>query len=318
MSQETFAALGVSAESIAALERARHHQPLPDPVRVRSRRRSPAPTCSRSRRPARARRSPSAIPIVERIDARRRAPRGPRPRPDPRARRSRSSTSSRSLAHAARPPGRRRLRRRRLAAAGEARRATRTSSSPRPGRLEDLLDRRARRRSTRSRSSSSTRPTACSTWASSRRSTGSSRDLPRDRQTMFFSATLDGAVGELAAAYTRSPRAHRGRAAEPSTGPARSSTASSRSRHDAKVDALVELRDAERGRTLVFVRTKRGADRLVKKLGSREGRRGRDARRQDPEPARSARSRGFERGKVTRSSPPTSPPAGSTSTTSPT
>ena len=34
------------------------------------------------------------------------------------------------------------------------------------------------------------------------------------------------------------------------------------------MDALVEeLRDAERGRTLVFVRTKRGADRLVKRLG---------------------------------------------------
>jgi superfamily II DNA/RNA helicase len=35
-----------------------------------------------------------------------------------------------------------------------------------------------------------------------------------------------------------------------------------------KVDELVELLgDSERGRTLVFVRTKRGADRLVKKLG---------------------------------------------------
>src|SRR6476659_873317 len=29
--------------------------------------------------------------------------------------------------------------------------------------------------------------------------------LPRDRQTMFFSATLDGEVGELARAYTQSP-----------------------------------------------------------------------------------------------------------------
>ena len=32
----------------------------------------------------------------------------------------------------------------------------------------------------------------------------------------------------------------------------------------------MQLRDAERGRTLVFVRTKRGADRLVKRLRSRE------------------------------------------------
>src|SRR2546421_1960026 len=31
------------------------------------------------------------------------------------------------------------------------------------------------------------------------------RRLPRNRQTMFFSATLDGAVGELAHAYTNSP-----------------------------------------------------------------------------------------------------------------
>ena len=39
----------------------------------------------------------------------------------------------------------------------------------------------------------------------------------------------------------------------------------------AKLDHLVaQLRDGERGRTLVFVRTKRGADRLVKRLRSRE------------------------------------------------
>src|SRR3954469_10383037 len=31
------------------------------------------------------------------------------------------------------------------------------------------------------------------------------RRLPRNRQTMFFSATLDGPVGELARAYTNSP-----------------------------------------------------------------------------------------------------------------
>src|SRR3989442_1352090 len=31
------------------------------------------------------------------------------------------------------------------------------------------------------------------------------RRLPRNRQTMFFSATLDGEVGELARAYTNSP-----------------------------------------------------------------------------------------------------------------
>ena len=33
--------------------------------------------------------------------------------------------------------------------------------------------------------------------------------LPRQRQTMFFSATLDGKVGELARAYTTTRRASR-------------------------------------------------------------------------------------------------------------
>ena len=50
--------------------------------------------------------------------------------------------------------------------------------------------------------SSWTRPTACSTWASSRRSTASCGTVPANRQTMLFSATLDGGVAELARAYT--------------------------------------------------------------------------------------------------------------------
>src|SRR4051794_1108092 len=32
--------------------------------------------------------------------------------------------------------------------------------------------------------------------------------MPRDRQTLFFSATLEGATGKLAAAYTSNPRRH--------------------------------------------------------------------------------------------------------------
>src|SRR5436190_17084899 len=34
------------------------------------------------------------------------------------------------------------------------------------------------------------------------------RHLPKDRQTMFFSATLDGAVGRIAEVYTRKPIRH--------------------------------------------------------------------------------------------------------------
>jgi ATP-dependent RNA helicase RhlE len=90
--------------------------------------------------------------------------------------------------------------------------------------------------------------------------------MPRDRQTLFFSATLEGAAGKLAAAYTRNPRRHVHK-------PKVEKAAEVEHRfihlgHDAKIEALVgQLRDSERGRTLVFVRTKRGADRLVKRLG---------------------------------------------------
>ncbi|HEX8690182.1 MAG TPA: DEAD/DEAH box helicase [Solirubrobacterales bacterium] len=91
---------------------------------------------------------------------------------------------------------------------------------------------------------------------------------PAERQTLFFSATLEGATGKIAAAYTRNARRH-------------TQAASERGKADiehrflhldsqsAKLDRLVEqLRSDESGRTLVFVRTRRGADRLVKRLRS--------------------------------------------------
>jgi len=90
---------------------------------------------------------------------------------------------------------------------------------------------------------------------------------PADRQTLFFSATLEGAAGQLAKAYTRNARKHVHR-------PHAERKADVVHRfvhltHDGKLGALVtELRDEGRGRTLVFVRTKRGADRLVKRLGN--------------------------------------------------
>jgi ATP-dependent RNA helicase RhlE len=88
---------------------------------------------------------------------------------------------------------------------------------------------------------------------------------PRERQTMLFSATLDREVERLARAYTDEPRRHD----QPAEGRARGDVEHRFVAIDAatKLGALVgELRRPERGRTLVFVRTKRGADRLVKRL----------------------------------------------------
>ena len=95
------------------------------------------------------------------------------------------------------------------------------------------------------------------------------RRLPRKRQTMFFSATLDGEVAELARAYTSN--AGRFDAQLPSE------REQGDTEHrfvgvtaDTKVDKLVEILGHDDGLTLVFVRTKRGADRLVQKL-TRQG-----------------------------------------------
>ncbi len=91
------------------------------------------------------------------------------------------------------------------------------------------------------------------------------RRLPRNRQTMFFSATLDGAVGKLAHAYTNSAsQFETGQIAE-DPGEIEHQFVSVTA--DTKVETLVEHLRAADGLTLVFVRTKRGADRLVQKLG---------------------------------------------------
>ncbi len=92
---------------------------------------------------------------------------------------------------------------------------------------------------------------------------------PDERQTLFFSATLEGATGKIAAAYTRDARRHT--QAQSERGKAdiehRFLHVDSQS---TKLDHLVEqLGDDDSGRTLVFVRTKRGADRLAKRLRAR-------------------------------------------------
>jgi superfamily II DNA/RNA helicase len=95
------------------------------------------------------------------------------------------------------------------------------------------------------------------------------RACPSERQTLFFSATLDGEAGRVARSYTTDPVLHE-------HGPtARRAAEDIEHRfhplHGAdRMQALIEQLAAERGLALVFVRTKHGADRLVKRL-SREG-----------------------------------------------
>ena len=93
------------------------------------------------------------------------------------------------------------------------------------------------------------------------------RRLPAKRQTMFFSATLDGEVGRLARSYTTDPARHE---ANPD-----SETVEEVDHRfvqvtpETKIQTLIDLLGESDSHTLVFVRTKRGADRLLAKLRER-------------------------------------------------
>jgi superfamily II DNA/RNA helicase len=88
---------------------------------------------------------------------------------------------------------------------------------------------------------------------------------PAERQTLFFSATLDGEAGRLAQRYTSDPAVYE-------LGPARRRASADvehrfvQVAHEHRVEALVHELRRDRELTLVFVRTKHGADRLVKRL----------------------------------------------------
>ena len=90
------------------------------------------------------------------------------------------------------------------------------------------------------------------------------RTIPGKRQTMLFSATLDGQVAQLAAACTNNPVTH--------TVESPMETVDEVDHQFVlvpdgnKIGVLVKLLRATQERTLVFVRTKHGSDRLATRL----------------------------------------------------
>ncbi|HVE46438.1 MAG TPA: DEAD/DEAH box helicase [Acidimicrobiales bacterium] len=93
------------------------------------------------------------------------------------------------------------------------------------------------------------------------------RRIKSDHQTLLFSATLDGDVDHLVRTYLRDPVRHEVESDQPTVDEMEHRFLKVHQVDKAKVAASIAR---ARERTLVFVRTKRGADRLVEQL-EREG-----------------------------------------------
>ena len=89
----------------------------------------------------------------------------------------------------------------------------------------------------------------------------------QERQTLFFSATLDGEVNRIATKYTRDAVRVEHHTPEAEIGHIEHRFMTTR--HDEKLDRLVDVLAGERELALVFVRTKRGASRLAMRLEHR-------------------------------------------------
>ncbi len=138
---------------------------------------------------------------------------------------------------------------------------------------------------------------------------------PRSRQTLFFSATLEGDAGTIAKAYTSDARRHEhippvdhGRAGDRAPlpqGPARGEGRAPRPRAQGR-----------RPRPVHRLRSHEARRRPARQAPARPQRHGAgDAWRQDAVPAREGAWRASSAARSTRWSPPTWPPAASTSAT---
>jgi superfamily II DNA/RNA helicase len=92
--------------------------------------------------------------------------------------------------------------------------------------------------------------------------------IPGNRQTLLFSATLDGDVADLARSYT-ADAVRFTNDAEPELSGGEIGHEFVAVTADDKLDTLAEQLRGERGLALVFVRTKHGADKLARKLDRR-------------------------------------------------
>jgi superfamily II DNA/RNA helicase len=95
-------------------------------------------------------------------------------------------------------------------------------------------------------------------------------EIPKDRHTMFFSATLDGRAGRIAKRYTNEPLRFEAERIKGEEGVIHHKFI--KVGRGTKMAALTELLEHDRnepGLTLIFSRTKRGADSLNRDLNSR-------------------------------------------------
>jgi ATP-dependent RNA helicase RhlE len=92
--------------------------------------------------------------------------------------------------------------------------------------------------------------------------------VPKERQTLCFSATMDGAIAQLARDYTRNPiRLSFGSTLKPSENVRLQAFEVA---DGEKPELLYRLLNKENGRCLIFSRTKRGTERIAKHL-NRQG-----------------------------------------------